>query len=116
MDSGFDRAIGAAKQNGHVADLSCRPSYNTRGKIMLNTRSILGARRNWNPGLIQFAAIAFLLIAIPVAGFAQETTGIVRGAVYQPNGDPAAGAATSNEPTKSSPRQRRFEKRRSKIS
>jgi outer membrane receptor for ferrienterochelin and colicin len=62
---------------------------------MLNTRTILGARLSWYPRLTQFAALAFLLIAIPVAGFAQETTGIVRGAVYTPTGDPVTGATVT---------------------
>ena len=69
---------------------------------MLNTRTTLGARLNWHLRLTQFATIAFLLIAIPVAGFAQETTGVVRGAVYTPNGDPAAGATVTVTDTRTS--------------
>ena len=35
---------------------------------------------------------AFLLFAIPVAGFAQEITGSVRGTVRSPTGSPVAGS------------------------
>ncbi len=69
---------------------------------MLNTRTILGARLNLRPRLTLFAAFAALLIAIPVAGFAQETTGVVRGAVYTPGGDPVAGATVTVTDTRTS--------------
>jgi hypothetical protein len=69
---------------------------------MLNTRTILGARLNLRQRLTLFAAFASLLIAIPVAGFAQETTGIVRGAVYTPSGDPVAGATVTVTDTRTS--------------
>jgi outer membrane receptor for ferrienterochelin and colicin len=62
---------------------------------MLNKRTILGVPFNWRRKLMRFAAIATLLITLPVAGFAQETTGAVRGAVYTPDGDPAAGASVT---------------------
>lgn len=36
---------------------------------------------------------AFLLISLPVAGFAQETTADIRGTITTPTGDPAAGVS-----------------------
>ena len=62
---------------------------------MSSNRTILGIPLNWRRKLTRFAAIASLLITLPVAGFAQETTGAVRGAVFTPNGDPAAGATVT---------------------
>jgi outer membrane receptor for ferrienterochelin and colicin len=56
---------------------------------------ILGVPRSWRRNLTQCMALAALLIAIPVAGYAQETTGVVRGAVFTPEGDPAAGASVT---------------------
>jgi hypothetical protein len=62
---------------------------------MLSKRIILGVPRSWRRNLTQCMALAALLIAIPVAGYAQETTGVVRGAVFTPEGDPAAGASVT---------------------
>jgi hypothetical protein len=41
---------------------------------MLNKRTILGMPLNWGRKTAQFIALAALLITIPVAGFAQQTT------------------------------------------
>jgi len=62
---------------------------------MRNMRTILGVSLAWRRKLTRLAAIASLLIILPVAGFAQETTGVVRGAVFTPDGNPAAGAAVT---------------------
>ena len=59
---------------------------------MRNKRMILGVPRNWRRKLTQFAAIASLLITIPVAGFAQQTTSSIQGTVVDPAGNPVAGA------------------------
>ena len=69
---------------------------------MRNKRTILGVPLSWRRKLTRFAAIASLLITLPVAGFAQETTGIVRGAVYTPGGDPVAGATVTVTDTRTS--------------
>lgn len=44
---------------------------------------------------IQSAAVASLFIAVPVAGFAQETTSRVRGVVLAPDGAPAPGLSVT---------------------
>jgi outer membrane receptor for ferrienterochelin and colicin len=62
---------------------------------MRNKRMTLGVPRSWSRNLAQFVAIASLLIAIPVAGFAQETTTRVRGVVTAPDGSPATGASVT---------------------
>ncbi len=51
--------------------------------------------------MTQFAAIASLLITIPVAGFAQETTSAIRGKVLDPTGNPVANAMIVVEDTRS---------------
>jgi hypothetical protein len=62
---------------------------------MRNKRTILGVPLSWRRNLARSAAIAFLLITIPVAGFAQETTTRVRGVVMAPDGSPAPGATVT---------------------
>ena len=42
---------------------------------------------------------AFVLVAVPVAGNAQETTSVIRGTVLAPDGGPAAGVSI-NAPEK----------------
>ena len=69
---------------------------------MLNKRTILGMPLNWGRKTAQFIALAALLITIPVAGFAQQTTGAVRGAVYTPDGQPEAGAMVTVTDTRTS--------------
>ncbi len=59
---------------------------------MSSKRSILGMPPGWHRMTAQFVALAALFLTIPVAGFAQETTGVVRGAVFTPDGNPAGGA------------------------
>ncbi|MDX1518445.1 MAG: carboxypeptidase regulatory-like domain-containing protein, partial [Woeseiaceae bacterium] len=41
--------------------------------------------------LVRTTIAAMLILAVPVAGFTQETTGSVRGSILTPNGAPAAG-------------------------
>ena len=60
---------------------------------MLNKRTILSVPRSWRRQMTQIVTIAFLLIAIPVAGFAQETTSAIRGKVFDPAGNPVANAS-----------------------
>jgi len=60
---------------------------------MRNKRTILGVPLSWRRKLTRFAAIASLLITLPVAGFAQETTSNIRGKVLDPAGDPVANAS-----------------------
>jgi hypothetical protein len=62
---------------------------------MSNKRTILGLPLRWRRKLARFAAIASLLIVLPVAGFAQETTTRVRGVVLAPDGSPAPGASVT---------------------
>jgi outer membrane receptor for ferrienterochelin and colicin len=59
---------------------------------MLNKRTILGMPLSRRRHMTQLVTIAFLLIAMPVAGFAQETSGSVRGTVFTETGEPEAGA------------------------
>jgi len=59
---------------------------------MRNKRTILGVPLSWRRKLTRFAAIASLLITLPVAGFAQETTSNIRGKVLDPSGNPVANA------------------------
>jgi hypothetical protein len=43
-------------------------------------------------GIASALLIAMMALALPVAGYAQETTSSIRGNIYQPDGTPAAGA------------------------
>ena len=45
--------------------------------------------------LAQVALAAFMLLAIPVAGFTQQTTSVIQGTVSNPTGSPIAGAEIS---------------------
>ncbi len=68
---------------------------------MSSKRTILGVPLNWRRKLTRFAAIASLLITLPVAGFAQETTSAIRGKVLDPSGNPVADASIVVEDTRS---------------
>jgi hypothetical protein len=68
---------------------------------MSSKRTILGVPLNWRRKLTRFAAIASLLITLPVAGFAQETTSAIRGKVLDPSGNPVADASIIVEDTRS---------------
>jgi hypothetical protein len=68
---------------------------------MRNKRTILGVPLSWRRKLTRFAAIASLLITLPVAGFAQETTSNIRGKVLDPTGNPVANATVVVQDTRS---------------
>ena len=68
---------------------------------MRNKRTILGVPLSWRRKLTRFAAIASLLITLPVAGFAQETTSAIRGKVLDPTGNPVANATVVVQDTRS---------------
>jgi outer membrane receptor for ferrienterochelin and colicin len=68
---------------------------------MPSKRTILGVPLNWRRKLTRFAAIASLLITLPVAGFAQETTSAIRGKVLDPSGNPVVDATIVVEDTRS---------------
>ena len=68
---------------------------------MRNKRTILGVPLSWRRKLTRFAAIASLLITLPVAGFAQETTSNIRGKVLDPSGNPVANATVVVQDTRS---------------
>jgi hypothetical protein len=68
---------------------------------MSSKRTILGVPLKWRRKLTRFAAIASLLITLPVAGFAQETTANIRGKVLDPAGNPVADATVVVQDTRS---------------
>ena len=68
---------------------------------MPSKRTILGVPLNWRRKLTRFAAIASLLITLPVAGFAQETTSAIRGKVLDPSGNPVVDATIVVQDTRS---------------
>src|SRR5210317_458583 len=68
---------------------------------MRNKRTILGVPLNWRRKLTRFAALASLLVTLPVAGFAQETTSNIRGKVLDPAGNPVADATIVVQDTRS---------------
>jgi outer membrane receptor for ferrienterochelin and colicin len=68
---------------------------------MSSKRTILGVPQDWRRKLTRFAAIASLLITLPVAGFAQETTSAIRGKVLDPAGNPVADASIVVQDTRS---------------
>jgi len=68
---------------------------------MSSKRTILGVPLNWRRKLTRFAALASLLITLPVAGFAQETTSNIRGKVLDPAGNPVADATIVVQDTRS---------------
>ena len=63
-----------------------------------NSQSIFRSIR----GLIAAALTAIMLLAAPVAGFAQETTGSIRGTILTPDGSPAAGEQVTVTDTRTS--------------
>ncbi|MGI9224295.1 MAG: TonB-dependent receptor [Woeseiaceae bacterium] len=69
---------------------------------MRNKRTILGVTHNLCRKLTRFGAFALLVLALPVAGFAQETSGSVRGTVLSPSGTPESGASVTVTDTRTS--------------
>ncbi len=69
---------------------------------MQTKRTILGVTHSLCRKLTQFGAIALLLLALPVAGFAQATSGSVRGTVVSPSGTPESGASVTITDTRTS--------------
>jgi outer membrane receptor for ferrienterochelin and colicin len=71
---------------------------------MLNQRNTFGTTsRQWRR-LVRAAAVAFLALSIPVAGFSQGTTGSVRGTVVDSAGTPVSGANVVITDTRTSTR------------
>jgi hypothetical protein len=68
---------------------------------MRNKRTILGVTHGLCRKLTRFGAFALLVLALPVAGFAQETTSNIRGKILDPSGNPVADAAVSVEDMRS---------------
>jgi len=69
---------------------------------MYNKRTISGATLGLCRKLTRIGAIAVLLLAIPVAGLAQQTSGSVRGTVLSPSGAPEPGASVTVTDTRTS--------------
>ena len=69
---------------------------------MKNKRTIPGAFFGLCRKLTRAGAIAALLLVIPVAGLAQQTSGSVRGTVLSPSGAPEPGASVTVTDTRTS--------------
>jgi hypothetical protein len=68
---------------------------------MLNKRTILGVSLDQCRKLTQIGALALLIIAVPVAAFAQGTTANIRGKILDPSGSPVANATVTVTDTRS---------------
>jgi len=69
---------------------------------MHNKRTIPGTVIDLCSKLARFGALAILILAVPVAGFAQATSGSVRGTVLSPSGAPEPGASVTVTDTRTS--------------
>jgi hypothetical protein len=68
---------------------------------MRNKRTILGMTLDLCQRLTRVGAIALLVLALPVAGFAQETTSNIRGKILDPSGNPVSDAVVVVEDMRS---------------
>ena len=69
---------------------------------MQNKRSTRGMALRLYRKLAQFSVVGLLALALPVAAYAQSTTGSVRGTVVTQSGDPASGASVRITDTRTS--------------